>query len=457
MNIEKAMILVALTAVAAPAAVTVSSEELAQQSAWVQRNLLTATNIPPFSFTYHGQPSSALLPSWVRVESDTTLDANRIQHVLTWTNAGIPLQVKCVAVEYSDYPLVEWTVYLKDISVVNTPVVQNIQGLDTSFSRTNGPEFVLNGNQGDFTTADSYQPFQVTLGPNAVKTFAPPESGKSTDGPNGWPYYNLQVPGGGIILAIGWPGQWASSFTRDAANDLRVQAGQELTYMYLKPGEEIRTPLIAMLFWQGADVVRAQNIWRRFYLAHIIPRVNGQPPSALEAIGGDNINVVNSYLQAGIKPDALWQDAGWYPCNQGPFTGGSSWLNTGTWEPDPARYPAGFKLLTDQMHAVGVKFILWFEPERVGDPNSWLGTNHPEWLLQPGSVGLILNEGNPLALNWLTNHFDGLIKSNGVDWYREDMNGGGPVRAGGVTTRAIARASPKTSMCKITWPFGMHC
>ncbi|MDO8303527.1 MAG: alpha-galactosidase, partial [Sedimentisphaerales bacterium] len=60
------------------------------------------------------------------------------------------------------------------------------------------------------------------------------------------------------------------------------------------------------------------------------------------------------------------------------------------------------------------------------DPNSWLGKNHPEWLLHPGSVGLILNEGDPAALNWLINHVDGMIKSQGIDWYREDMNGDGP-------------------------------
>src|SRR5207237_421413 len=58
--------------------------------------------------------------------------------------------------------------------------------------------------------------------------------------------------------------------------------------------------------------------------------------------------------------------------------------------------------------------------------NSWLGTNHFDWLLPPGSAGLILDEGNPAAFNWLTNYFDTFVKSNGVDWYREDMNGDGP-------------------------------
>src|SRR4051812_8071492 len=80
------------------AAVTVSPEEMAQKNQWVQQNLLTASNLPPFSFIYHGVPSSTLLPTWVRIVEDTILDTNRTQHVLTWTNAGIPLQVKCIAV-----------------------------------------------------------------------------------------------------------------------------------------------------------------------------------------------------------------------------------------------------------------------------------------------------------------------------------------------------------------------
>jgi hypothetical protein len=53
-------------------------------------------------------------------------------------------------------------------------------------------------------------------------------------------------------------------------------------------------------------------------------------------------------------------------------------------------------------------------------------------------VGLILNEGNPTAFNWLTNHINGMIVSNGIDWYREDMNGDGPCtswRANDATNR----------------------
>jgi alpha-galactosidase len=190
------------------------------------------------------------------------------------------------------------------------------------------------------------------------------------------------------------------------------------------------------MFWQGGDVVRAQNIWRHWYLAHEIPRINGQPPATIIAGTGDSTNDVNKYLQAGINPNILWRDADtepyvWYPCTNGPYTGSISWLNTGTWEVDTSSYPHGFKELTTAIHALGMKFLLWFEPERVGDPNSWLAKQHPEWLLPrtQNTVGEILNEGNPVAFNWLTNHIEGLIRSNGIDWYREDMNGDGPLTA----------------------------
>ena len=66
---------------------------------------------------------------------------------------------------------------------------------------------------------------------------------------------------------------------------------------------------------------------------------------------------VEAYLQAGIRPDVCWRDAGgkgtWYPSSTGPYTDKMTWLNTGTWEPDPARYPQGFKPFSDKVRALG--------------------------------------------------------------------------------------------------------
>ena len=441
---------VSVVAVAAVAALLISGaaaaeithpEVMRQENQWVRDHLLGPHAIPPFSFVYAGQPSDKLLAKWTKKAEKKRLDANRTQHTFTWNDSKTGLVVRCVAVDYADYPAVEWMVYLRNAGTNATPILENIQALDARFERDTTGEFVLNGIKGDFCAADSFEPYRRALGPNTVARFAPPDySGKSCDGPAGWPYYNLQLSGGGILLAVGWPGQWASSFMRDGATGLRIRAGQQLTRLRLKPGEEIRTPLIALMFWRGQDVVAAQNLWRRWYVAHNMPRVGGktQPAIAQIQVGGaeKEIAYVQKFLDAGIHVDLCWRDAGgdaastWFPAGKGPYSvPGMAWLNSGTWDVDPAKYPKGFKPFTDWIHARGMQFVLWFEPERVGDPNSWLGKNHPEWLLPSGSQGAILDEGNPPARKWLTDHVSDLIETQGMDWYREDMNGGGPLPA----------------------------
>jgi len=428
----------ALAVIVVPAAMAVSPtrNELAASRKWAEAQLGARKSTLPFSFNYGGRCSAQFLASWPVQSTSRRVDAERTERMLVWADADSGLQVRCVALEYADYPVVEWTVHFKNTGTNDTPMLENIQGLDAGFERSAKGEFVLHGIKGDFCTADSFEPYQRTLVPGLTKKFSPPDySGKSCDGPEGWPYYNLQMPGGGIILAVGWPGQWASSFVRDAGHGLHITAGQQRTHLVLQPGEEIRTPLIALLFWKGDDVVRAQNLWRRWFVAHNLARTRGepQPPTAQIQVDGSVASIagVKTFLDAGIKPDICWRDAGgaytWYPNQTGPYTSNDSWLNTGTWEVDPTRYPQGFKPFSDWVRSNGMQFLLWFEPERVGDTNSWLAKNHPEWLLPGSSHGSILNLGNPAAFNWLVNHLDRMIRTQGLDWYREDMNGGGPL------------------------------
>jgi alpha-galactosidase len=439
MNVPRlpfAAILLLAPLAALPGAQSTPDENAAARR-WAQDNLLAEPARLPFSLVFGTKPSGELLGTWKRHDSTRDLDAQRRERTLTWMDTTTGLEVRLVTVEYANFPVAEWTVWLKNTGQQDTPIIENIRGLDVKFERGSAGEFILHGVRGDSCSPDSFQPYALLLGPAAVKRCSPPVagdrvSGKSSDGPDGWPYFNLQMPDGGIILAVGWPGQWETSFTRDQERGLRVTAGQQLTRFALKPGEKIRAPSITLLFWHGDDVVRAQNLWRSWYLAHVLPRINGQPqpPATQIQVEGSLASwpQVQAFLDVGIKPDICWRDAGgaytWYPNAGGPFTDPQvSWLNTGTWEPDPARYPQGFRPFSSQVRANGMQFLLWFEPERVGDPASWLGKHHPDWLLPGNSAGSVLDLGNPSALQWLIAHIDGLVKSQGLDWYREDLNG----------------------------------
>ncbi|MHB9130018.1 MAG: alpha-galactosidase [Armatimonadota bacterium] len=389
---------------------------------WVQEHIVGPGAKMPFSFVYDGQTSETLLPDWTKAIETRELDAARMQYTLAWTDPKTGLKVRCVSVEQQDYPVVEWTVYFKNTGTTNTPILENIQGLDARFERGTAGEFVLHGIKGDSCTLDSYQPYELTLAPMSSHRFAP-DGGRPSNG--AFPYYNLQMPDGGILLAIGWPGQWAASFTRDAANGLRIIAGQELTHLTLQPGEVIRTPLTAMLFWQGDDPVKAQNLWRRWMFAQNFPREHGEPVSPkLAGFCGNyfpgyrtnqegELAFIDRYSEESITLDYWWMDAGWYPCED-------NWVPVGTWEVDRTRYPEGLRAISDHAHSQGMQFILWFEPERV-TKGSWLAIHHPEWVLG-GNEGGLLDFGNTTAWHWLVECIDSTIVSEAVDIYRQDFN-----------------------------------
>ncbi|MGA2618840.1 MAG: alpha-galactosidase [Thermoguttaceae bacterium] len=374
----------------------------------------------PFAFQYAGRTSDDLLAGWPKQTDSRKLDDARTRHTLVWTDPQTGLAARCVAVEYADFPACEWTVYFKNTGRQKSPILENVRGLDAKIQRPEAGEFVLWHWRGDTSGPNLYEPLTQVLGPRAEVHFAP-AGGRSSNG--AFPYYNVQMPGGGVMLAVGWPGQWATTFLRDAQRGLRIAAGQEFTHLTLNPGEEIRTPLVAMLFWQGSDTAAAQNLWRRWMIAHNLPRTAdaGLPPpnlfgnTSLEFNEMCNANEENQkhfidrYREERVKIDFWWMDAGWYPCN-------GQWWNTGTWEPDVVRFPHGLRAISDHARQHGVKTLVWFEPERVAG-GTWLSKHHPEWLLGP-----LLNLGDARAREWLTDHVDRVISEQGIGLYRQDFN-----------------------------------
>ena len=383
---------------------------------------------PPFSFRYAGRPSPALLEAWKRTRRTNKLDDQRTRHTLTYSGRDTGLELRCVAIEYHDSPTVEWTLYFKNTGTKDSHILSDIQPLDVRIERfpwrqPEWAEFHLHHHTGSPCKPTDYEPHVTRLGPKQSARFAPP-GGRPTD--SVLPYFNIEMPTSeGVIAVVGWPGQWAATFERDEGAGLRVRAGQELTRFRLRPGEEVRTPLVVLQFWKG-DRVRAQNVWRRWMLAHNVPRPGGKlPPAQLaacsshqygEMIGANTANqkmFVDRYLKHGIKLDYWWMDAGWYVNKTG-------WPNVGTWEVDTKRFPGGLRPICDHAHAKGVKIIVWFEPERV-TAGTWLAEQHPEWV-HGGKAGGLLNLGHPEARKWLTDHVDKLLTEQGIDLYRQDFN-----------------------------------
>jgi alpha-galactosidase len=331
--------------------------------------------------------------------------------------------VRCAAIEYADFPMVEWTVYFKNTESADTPILEKIEALDIGWMRRPDGEFLLHHNVGSPANKDDYKPLETPLPPKSSKRIAA-AGGRSTN--SDMSYFDLDWGGEGLLLAVGWPGQWAAEFTRDASAGIHLRAGQELTHFKLLPGEEVRGPMMVLGFWRGGDWLRAQNLWRRWMMAHSMPKPGGKlPPPQLvasssraynEMIGANEENQImhiDRWTEAGLKLAYWWMDAGWYVQDKG-------WPQVGTWEIDPKRFPHGFKPISDRAHEKGMGIVVWFEPERVAE-DTWLAKEHPEWVLG-GAKGGLLDLGNPDAWKWLLEHVDKLITEQGIDLYRQDFN-----------------------------------
>ncbi len=406
--------------------------EFAESQEWFDRfqaPVTTAAPVPPYSFTFDGRPAAELLATWPATYAERALDAQRRERTVTQTDPATGLEVRCVAVTYRDFPTVEWTVYFKNNGSGDTPILADIRALDTQWGRDGAQEFLLHHSLGTFfpLSPRDFMPQESPLAPGQTLRLIP-DRGRPSAGV--MPYFNLERGDrNGVIIAVGWPGAWVAEFSRDDGSGLRVAAGQELTRLRLQPGEEIRTPLMALQFWRG-DWIDAQNQWRRWMLAHNLPKPFGQPrrPMLMATSSGqfgemiraneaNQLEFIDRYLEEKFPIDAWWMDAGWYE-------------NAGRWqEPialrvDRQRFPRGLRAITDHAHARGLKTLLWFEPERIM-PTNELFRDHPDWLL-PNRITKRLSRlfylGNPAAAQWLTDRVVRILDEEGIDIYRNDFN-----------------------------------
>lgn len=124
-------------------------------------------------------------------------------------------------------------------------------------------------------------------------------------------------------------------------------------------------------------------------------------------------------------------DAGWYP-NAGARDDFATGL--GDWRADPAKFPSGLRTLSDYVHALGMKFGVWVEPERASVINigtgravadAWIAEQDGHRATGAGSDAVDAVQvcfANHDVQNWAFDWLTGLIDSAGVDYLKWDNN-----------------------------------
>ena len=375
---------------------------------------------PPFSFSYGGQVSVGFLAAWPRTVETKELK-DRTVHTVCWTDPKTRLAVSATVSIFKRYPAVEWLLRFENQGNADTPLIENIQALDTVVGTLPDKRpATLHRIAGDDCSERSFMPIETPLPAGQTIRLAP-NGGRSSNGT--FPFFNLECEGRGLLTAIGWSGQWAAALERGPAGPTHLRAGMERTRLLLHPGEKIRSPRILLMAWRNGRTA-AHNRFRRLMLFHYVPQENGRP-AAMPVFwqGYDRYNARSDWaseagqlhaaqLAAKAGCDFLWLDAAWFPGN---FPNG-----VGNWTPKPKEFPRGLKPVGDECHRLGLKFIVWFEPERVA-AGSQIAREHPEFVFG-GEKGGLFKLSDPAARQWLTDLLNQRITEFGMDWYRNDFN-----------------------------------
>lgn len=381
----------------------------------------------PFSFVYDGRPSDELLKTWSVTQTSRPCDDNRIEHTLTYSDPTSGLELRCVGIEYGDFPAVEWVLYFKNTSQNDTPILADIQALDVQLKRAAPGDFLVHHAKGSEATLTDYAPLVDQLAPDAKLAIYSHGIPSGLSSQEALPMFNVECDGHGVIAGLGWTGPWKAAFQRDSETTLQIQAGMDHTHLLLHPGEQIRSPRVLLLFWKG-DRNRAQNLWRRLILAHYSPRPGGKPFAGL--IGDANwgswmpadthIAEINCWGDNDMPVDCYWMDAGWADMTNGWAAHQSQHV------PDKKLFPNGLQPVSDAAHQRGMKFLLWFVPESAW-PGVGIVAEHPEWMPEPFSCKEYgnqtfyhLDHGNPEINQFMIDHFSKIIADYGIDVFRQD-------------------------------------
>ncbi len=115
-------------------------------------------------------------------------------------------------------------------------------------------------------------------------------------------------------------------------------------------------------------------------------------------------------------------DDGWFGARNNDSAG------LGDYSVNRKKLPRGMKAFADEIHALGLRFGLWFEPEMV-NPDSDLYRAHPEYALQTpnrepltGRNQLVLDLCNPDVRDYIVSNVSRILDEAGIDYVKWDMN-----------------------------------
>jgi alpha-galactosidase len=346
-------------------------------------------------------------------------------------------QIDITARHLTVHRATEWRLSLKPQTLPSPTIITDLSSANLDVIFPSSRPLNLHWNTGSHGLASDFEPHSEELQSENTRTF---ESigGRSSDGV--MPFFHVENGEGGFIFAIGWSGDWICSLTEqpsegEESSRLRITAG--LKHKVLRANNEVplQLPSILVMSYQGDQLV-GQNQFRQMMLQHFSPpnfTAKELMPIAASVHGMIGFNdTTESNLTSTLEHvsslslpiDTYWIDAGW---NQSGFPSGQGNPNH-----DTLRFPNGFTDIGKRVDQKGLRFLLWFEPERVMR-GTQIEKDHPSWLLTPSRTTeefryfendgfFLFNLANTEARTWMLEKISRQITDWRVRIYRQDAN-----------------------------------
>lgn len=197
----------------------------------------------------------------------------------------------------------------------------------------------------------------------------------------------------------------------------------------LTPGETFCTPEAVTVYSDaGLDGMSAQ--FHRVCAAHLVRGKYARAPRPIllnnweATYFGFNeeklLTIARTAADVGVELFVL--DDGWFGHRDDDHS------SLGDWYVDKRKLPGGMRHLSDQIHAMGLKFGLWFEPEMIS-PKSDLYEKHPDWAIRIAGREPV-EQRNQLTLDlsredvqdYVYECVAGHLREDGIDYVKWDMN-----------------------------------
>lgn len=403
---------------------------------WLEKNV-NEMYAPPVTFNLNGMSSANL--SWKKEEGEwnSIIDfaeedrpSERKVKEISYVCEDEGLKVVLELTLYADYPALEWNANLYNISGGTSKLITNLLAFNHIIEDNEGVKY-LHANRGSTISYTDFEPltsrlkdsqhFEVTSGRGSTSTYIP--------------YFNVEnkVNNTGTIAIMTWQGQWKADFSNTSAG-VKLQAGQYETALKLQDGEKMRYPGAVLLFYKG-DRMNGQNVYRRWLYNCNLFREQGKHMDDKSAMVMGPYNdeekdmaALQLYADTGLTDflDRFNLDIGW---EEGTVAG--NWYAN-------HNYPDGLKPLADAVHALGLDFAVWFEPERVQRgteveaalkdiPNAIIGIDASGKIVKdittlPDRTSMLVNYAEEEALDYIINLINGYIQEYDIDHYRQDFN-----------------------------------